>query len=193
MNKMVLDIPTRIETERLYLRCYEPRDGPWYYAMSQRNRTHLARYEADNAAMSLRSEEEAEALMRALVTDWVARRAFFLGAFDRTSGEFVAQIYIGPVNWGLPEFEIGYFVDRDHEGQGFVAEAVRASLRFLFESLGAHRVCAECDDTNLRSARVLERSGFVREGHFRENKRHPDGTISGTLHFGLLQSDISSW
>jgi ribosomal-protein-alanine N-acetyltransferase len=192
MNKMVLDIPTRIETERLYLRCYEPGDGPWYYAMSQRNRAHLARYEADNPARSLQSEEEAEALMGDLAADWAARLAFFLGAFDRAGGEFVAQIYIGPVNWGLPEFTIGYFVDRDHEGQGFVTEAVRESLRFIFERLGAHRVCAECDDTNLRSARVLERCGFVREGHFRENKRHPDGTISGTLHFGLLKSDGSS-
>jgi RimJ/RimL family protein N-acetyltransferase len=35
---MLLDIPARIETERLYLRCYQPGDGPWYYAMSQKNR-----------------------------------------------------------------------------------------------------------------------------------------------------------
>jgi ribosomal-protein-alanine N-acetyltransferase len=190
MSKTEADIPTRIEAERLYLRRYERGDGPWYYAMGLRNRDHLARYETDNPARSLHSEQEAEMLMHDLATDWDGRLAFFLGAFDRASDEFVAQIYIGPMNWALPEFAVGYFVDRGHEGQGFVAEAVRASLGFIFQYLGAHRVCAECDDTNLRSARVLERCGFVREGHFRENKRHPDGTISGTLHFGLLRSDI---
>ena len=41
MQKVLLEIPTRIETERLYLRCYEAGDGPWYYAMSQQNRSHL--------------------------------------------------------------------------------------------------------------------------------------------------------
>jgi ribosomal-protein-serine acetyltransferase len=192
MHRMLLDIPTRIETERLYLRCYLPGDGRWFYAMSQRNRAHLARYEAENVVMSVQSEEDAEALVRELAADWTARNCFFLGAFDRVTDEFVAQIYVGPVNWDLPEFTIGFFVDRDHEGHGFVTEAVTATLRLLFEHLGAHRVCGECDDTNVRSARVLERCGFLQEGHFRENKKHPDGTISGTLHFGLLGSEFDA-
>lgn len=189
MHKMLLDLPTRFETERLYLRPYQAGDGPWYYAMSQRNRPHLARYEAKNAAMSLRSEEDAEVLMRELAADWIARNCFFLGAFDRLSDEFVAQIYIGPVNWDLPEFMIGYFVDIDHEGPGFVSEAVQAMLPFLFVNLGAHRVSLHCSDTNVRSRRVAERCGFVLEGHIRENKLNPDGTFSGSLYFGLLKAE----
>jgi len=47
----------------------------------------------------------------------------------------------------------------------------------------------ECDDTNLRSIRVAERCGFVREAHFRENKRNPDGTITGTVVYGLLSRE----
>ena len=46
MHKMLLEIPTRIEAERLYLRCYEAGDGRWYYAMSQKNRLYRARYES---------------------------------------------------------------------------------------------------------------------------------------------------
>jgi ribosomal-protein-alanine N-acetyltransferase len=192
MHKMLLDFPTRFESNRLYLRPYQAGDGPWYYAMSQRNCTHLARYEAENPATSLRSEQEAEILMREFAADWTARSHFFLGAFEGTTDEFVAQIYIGPVNWDLPEFEIGFFVDRDHEGQGFVGEAVQASLRFLFEQLGAYRVRLHCDDTNLRSRRVAERCGFVLEGHIREDKKNPDGTFSGTLCYGLLKSEFES-
>jgi ribosomal-protein-alanine N-acetyltransferase len=189
MHKMPLHIPSRFETERLYLRPYQAGDGPWYFAMSQRNRPHLARYEASNTAMSLHSEEGTEALMREFAADWAARNCFFLGAFERASDEFVAQIYIGPVNWDLPEFIIGYFVDRDHEGQGFVTEAVRAMLGFLFVNLGAQRVSLHCSDTNVRSRRVAERCGFVLEGHIRENKRNPDDTVSGSLYFGLLKSE----
>src|SRR5271157_4680421 len=40
------DIPSRIETERLYLRCYAEGDGSWYYTMSLQNQAHLARYES---------------------------------------------------------------------------------------------------------------------------------------------------
>lgn len=47
MHKMLLELPTRIEARRVYLRKYEPGDGHWFYAMSQKNRTHLSQYEAE--------------------------------------------------------------------------------------------------------------------------------------------------
>ena len=50
----------------------------------------------------------------------------------------------------------------------------------------------ECDDSNDRSCRVAGRCGMVKEGHVRENKRGPDGTLSGTLHFGLLKREFKA-
>jgi aminoglycoside 6'-N-acetyltransferase len=190
MHKLLLDIPTCIETERLYLRSYQPGDGPWYCAMSQKNRSHLKRYESDNVAMGIKSEEDAEILMRDLAVDWIARNCFFLGAFDKRTDEFVAQIYVGPVNWELPEFQIGYFVDQEHEGQGYITEAVKATFNFVFTYLNAYRIQLKCDDTNVRSLRVAERCGMVKEGHIRENKRNSDGVYSGTLYYGLLRHEF---
>ena len=102
----------------------------------------------------------------------------------------MAQISIGVVTWDLPEFENGHFADVEHEGQGYVTEAVEAALHFIFVHLGAHRVRLECNDNNSRSWRVAERCGMVREGYFRQNKKQADGTISGTLHYGLLRSEF---
>jgi ribosomal-protein-alanine N-acetyltransferase len=192
VHTMLSDIPTRLEAERIYLRCYQAGDGPWYYAMSRRNRTHLARYEAENVAMSIESEQDAEVLVQELAAEWRARNCFFMGAFDRETDEFVAQVYIGPVSWEVPEFTIGFFVDKDREGQGYVTEAARAAMGFIFEHLRAQRVRLECDDTNERSRRVAERCGMVREGHIRENKRHADGTLSGTVYYGLLRREFEA-
>ena len=190
MHKLLLDLPDRLETDRLYLRSYQRGDGAWYYTMSQKNRAHLAQFEADNVAMTIKTKEDAEIVVRDLAADWVARNCFFMGAFNKNTNEFVAQIYIGVVNWNLPEFEIGYFVDRDHEGQGLMTEAVKAALKFIFGYLGAHPVRLECDETNERSIHVAERCGMTREGHIRENKKRADGTFSGTLRFGILQSEF---
>ena len=189
---MAAQIPTRIETERLYLRGYHAGDGPWYYAMSQRNKSHLARYESGNALMTIKAEEEAEMVVCDFAACWAAGDAFFLGVFRRDTQLFVAQIYIGVVNRALPEFELGFFADVEHQRQGYVTEAAKAALRFAFEHLGAHRVRLKCDDTNVASRRVAERCGMVREGHIRENKRNADGSISGTLHYGLLRSEFVS-
>ena len=116
MNESRLDLPTQIETERLYLRPYRAGDGRSYCAMSQRNRAHLTRYESDNEAMAILSEEEAEAVVRELAADWAAQNCFFLAAFDRQSNEFVAQIYVGPLNREQGEFQIGYFFLLQHPG-----------------------------------------------------------------------------
>lgn len=185
----VPELSARSETARLTLRPYQTDDAGWYCAMSLRNRAHLARFEAGNATMSIATAADAEGILAGFRASWTQGRAFFLGAFERESGAFAAQIYVGVVNRDLPEFEVGFFVDMDHEGQGYVSEAVRGVRPFLFESLGAHRIRLECDDTNERSARVAERCGFVREGHIRQNHPWPDGTITGTLHYGLLQSE----
>jgi ribosomal-protein-serine acetyltransferase len=187
---MLLEIPMCFETERLILRCYEPGDGAWYFSMSQRNREHLLPFEAQNPALSIHSEADAEILVRELIAQWVGRKSFFLGAFDKTTREFVAQIYVGPVNWELPEFEMGFFVDKDQEGQGYITEAATSTVNFVFEHLKAWRIRMECDDTNERSIKVAERCGFVREGHIRQNKKNPDGTFSGTLIYGLLRSEF---
>jgi ribosomal-protein-alanine N-acetyltransferase len=191
MQPALPDIPSRMETERLYLRCYAEGDGRWYYPMSQQNRTHLSRYESDNPVMGIRSEREAEEVVRSFALQWAERRNFFLGAFDRMNDEFVAQVHVGLVSRELPEFQIGYFVDKAHEGHGYVSEAVRAALLFVFRHLNASRVRLECDDTNVRSMRVAERCGMVQEAHLRQNKKNHDGSLSGTMIYGLLRSEFA--
>jgi [ribosomal protein S5]-alanine N-acetyltransferase len=191
MHKLLLNLPTRIETKRLYLRPYQAGDGPWYYLMSQKNKPHLAQYEAENAVMRISNEEDAEITMRDFAIAWAARNAFFMGVFQQVTCIFVAQIYIGVVNWDLPEFDLGYFVEAEHEGQGYVTEAAKAALDFIFTHLRAARVRLECDDTNSRSYSIAERCGMTREGHLRENKRNTDGSISGTLFYGLLRREFN--
>lgn len=191
MPRALPDIPSRIETERLYLRPYAEGDGRWYFPMSQKNLTHLSRYESENPVMAIRSEREAEDLVRSFAVQWAERRNFFLGAFDRMNDEFVAQVYVGLVSGELPEYQIGYFVDKAHEGHGYVTEAVKAALLFVFRHLTASRVRLECDDTNVRSMRVAERCGMVREAHLRQNKKNREGTLSGTMIYGLLKSEFA--
>jgi RimJ/RimL family protein N-acetyltransferase len=186
---MLFEFPTPFESERLCLRSYRPGDGKWYYAMSLKNRGHLRQYEAENVAANIASEEAAEVLVQELAEAWAAQHCFFIGAFEKNSGEFVAQIYVGPVDWNLPEFQIGYFADVEHEGHGFVTEGVKATLTILFDKLNAHRVRLECDETNVRSIRVAERCRMTREGYLRENRHNSDGTYSGSYIYGLLKSE----
>jgi RimJ/RimL family protein N-acetyltransferase len=189
MHKMLLEIPARFDTKRLFLRPYQAGDGVWYFPMCQRNKPHLIQFETDNPIHYVNDETDAEVLVRQYAADWMARNHIFLGVFDKNSNDFVGQIYIGVVNWDLPEFEVGYFVDINHEGQGYISEAVQGTLGFIFKYFQALRVRLECDERNQRSLRVAERCGFVKEGHIRQNKRREGGLLSGTLYFGMLRTE----
>jgi ribosomal-protein-alanine N-acetyltransferase len=63
---------------------------------------------------------------------------------------------------------MGYQVARRHEGRGLMFETVSATLEFAFRELRLHRVMANYRPENVRSARLLERLGFVREGFARD-------------------------
>ena len=181
---------TRFEAERVYLRSYQAGDGPWLYDVSLKNRIHLARYESDNLLMSIESEEKAEEYARELFEDWLKGECFFIPVFKKENDEFVAQIYVGPTNKDLAEYIVGFIADVEHQRQGYVTEALQSALDFIFNDLQAHRIFLECDDTNQRSWEVAERCGFIKEGHLRENKRHPGSPISGTYIYGMLRQDF---
>jgi RimJ/RimL family protein N-acetyltransferase len=183
----IQDIP--LITERLILRPYVVDDAAQYYQVALRNRVHLARFEAENSLMQINSTADAEKVIRGFAEMWQSGRAYFLGAFLPETGEFAAQIYIGASNLSLPEYELGFIADCEHERRGYVTEAARAALAFIFTHLHAHRVRLECDDTNLRSSLVAERLGMPLEGHLHQNHPHPDGSITGTFLYGLLKSE----
>ena len=65
--------------------------------------------------------------------------------------------------------EIGFTVAWEHQGQGYATEAVNRLLDYLFGDLGKHRVIAVTDARNTPAARLLERVGMRREGHFVED------------------------
>ncbi len=174
------------------MRAYKLGDGPLYYAASVRNREHLSEFESDNVLMQLKNEDHAEVVINNLKAAWVAGDHFFIGIFEKATGEWVGQVYVEPTNRELPEFAIGYVADTKYEGKGYITEAIKAVLAVLFEDLGAHRVKADCNENNMRSWRLLERCGFTREGHLRENKKNADGSFHGDYLYGLLRREYVS-
>src|SRR5471032_2961039 len=60
--------------------------------------------------------------------------------------------------------EVGYWIGREYWGRGIMVEAVRAATHFAFAELDLTRVFALPFASSVRSARVLEKAGYVREG-----------------------------
>lgn len=187
-------LPVRWETERLILRAYQEGDASWYYAMSVRNRDHLQQYESGNVVMSLTSEQHTRETLSELADYWEKGICYFVGAFDKSSHEFVAQVYVGPFSTTPTDFIIGYIAECQHEGRGYVSEAVSSTVERIFSDLLADQARIHCNETNIRSRRVAERCGFQLERIFPEERPGPDGrlTMCNTAVYIKLPSDRSS-
>jgi len=65
--------------------------------------------------------------------------------------------------------EIGYWLGEAYWGRGIMTEALRAVTAFAFRAYGLERIYAAVFEWNPASMRVLEKSGYVREGVLRRS------------------------
>ena len=151
-----------LETARLRLRRFTDADMPAFLAY--RNDPEIARYQSWESI----SEREA----RAFITDQMDLQpgtpgswfqfAIALKTTDALIGDCALHVRDDDPRQG----EIGYTLARTNQGQGYGAEAIRATLAYAFETLSLHRVTATVDCRNAPSFRLLERVGMRREGQF---------------------------
>ncbi|GAA4612335.1 GNAT family N-acetyltransferase [Saccharopolyspora hordei] len=98
----------------------------------------------------------------------MARRGQALPFSITVDGEFAGQLTIGNIVRGaLRSGWIGYWVAEQLAGGGVATAAVALAVDHCFGPVGLHRLEATVRPENQPSVRVLEKSGFRREGLFK--------------------------
>ena len=69
--------------------------------------------------------------------------------------------------------EIGYAIGQKHWNKGYVTEAFKAMIDFMFD-IGVHKVVASHIVENLSSKRVIEKCGLVYEGRRKDDIYYHD-------------------
>lgn len=175
-------MPTRLETERLTLRCPQPGDGPAVHAAQTESLDELRRWMP--WAQSAPQVDEAEAYCRRMQARFILREDLVWLAFERApggaEGRFVAAVGLHRMDWAVRRFEIGYWRRSGCGGRGYVTELTTALARLAFDRLDARRVELRMDDSNAASWKVAERCGFTLEALLRGDGLTPAGDIRST-------------
>ena len=109
--------------------------------------------------------------------------------FRHTSAELVGGLSLSNVRRGVAQTaSVGYWVGAPHAGNGYMTDAVKAIMPYVFVTLGLHRLEAACLPHNAPSSRVLEKCGFKREGMARRYLKI-NGIWQNHDLFALLQDD----
>ncbi len=103
------------------------------------------------------------------------------------TGELLGGVTLRQLDATRHSIEIGYWLFAQARGRGVATRAVRRLLQWLFAN-GVYRVEAIVRIGNAPSERVLERSGFIREGVKRRYLLHDGTRVDSTL-FSRLADD----
>ena len=166
MTEPAIQVPA-FDTARLRLRCLVIEDAP--AAHQAYGDPEAMRYWDTPPSIDL--EETERRLLRSLSVDpqWHGTWA----VLARRDGQIPDDQFIGMVNYHARQpwnrrLALGWILIPSFQGLGYMREAVGAVLGHCFTTLNTHRVEAEIEPENVRSARLAQRLGFKREGLLRD-------------------------
>lgn len=172
-----------LSAERVVLRWLQPEDAPV-----------LFRIYSDAEALKywssppMTSQAQAEGLIESIGRSFEEGTLFEWGVVQRAGGRLIGTVTLASIDRKNKRAEIGFMLDRAMWRQGFMSEALGATLDYAFGPMDLARMEADVDPANEASLRLLERLGFQREGYLRERWR-VGGGVQDTVLLGLLRRD----
>jgi len=182
-NPILTDLPAEFVGERVLIRPYRTGDGAALWEAVEESREHIMPWLPWGDTH--KSPEDSEAFARRNEGRWILREDLSLSIWDRSTGRFLGGIGLHRIDWGVPSFEIGYWLRKSAEGHGYMTEAVWLVCCMTFDILKANRVFIRCATRNQRSAAVPPRLGFEHEGTLVNSLRDARGGLCDMMMFAM--------
>lgn len=158
-----------ITSKRLILRIGIQEDIPQILKYFNENKAYLTPF-YPNWVESFFTEEYWQYNLENSFLEFIHDQSLKLFIFLRRN----PQEIIGVINFnnfvrGSAHFcYVGYSLAQAEQGKGYMTEALKVAIQYLFHELNFHRVMANYMPHNQRSGNVLKRLGFVVEGYARD-------------------------
>jgi [ribosomal protein S5]-alanine N-acetyltransferase len=157
-----------VKGQRVYLRAPAMADHAEWASLREQSRDFLTPWEPIWPADDLTRAAFRRRLKR-YAEDQRTDQAYAFLIFRDEDHALVGGITLANLRRGVAQAgSIGYWVGESYARQGYMSAALRALIPFAFDSLRLHRLEAACIPSNAASIRLLEKSGFTREGYARE-------------------------
>ncbi|WP_019156027.1 GNAT family N-acetyltransferase [Robertmurraya massiliosenegalensis] len=153
----------QIETSRLRLRELNVQDATrLYHYLSKKNVVEHYDIEA------LTSYQEAVDIIENLFFRYQSRRQIRWGITLKGEEELIGTCGFHSLDEQHLKVEIGYDLDSEYWGKGYMTEAVGKVVEYGFNEMELNRIEAFYFPLNYASKRVLEKNGFIEEGLLRK-------------------------
>ncbi len=185
INDAVFNKFPNIETENLILESFTINDAEELFKIRSDNR--VTKYlDRDNH----KTVEESKTMIQSILQSYMDKAGINWIIRKKASHEVAG--YIG--YWNLirenVRAEIGYVLKPEFWGKGYMSEALLKVLEYGFNELKLHSILGNVNPQNKRSIKILEKFGFIKEAHFREDFLYNGKYLDSEI-YCLLETDFS--
>lgn len=160
----LLDRFPELKTPRLLLREVSEPDTATVFQLYSDER--IMRY---RGAAVFTSEQQAHELIRTWAVRLTEKSGIRWGIVLKENNRLIGTAGFHSFTKEHFRGEIGYELSPGHWNNGLMTEALREITGWGLRELGLHSIEANIAPENHASKRVLEKLGFTKEAHFREN------------------------
>jgi ribosomal-protein-alanine N-acetyltransferase len=166
--RSVGDPEPSIRGRNVFLRAPQTADHAQWASLREESRDFLTPWEPIWPADDLTRTAFRRRLKR-YAEDQRTDQAYAFLIFRAEDEALVGGVTLANLRRGVAQAgSIGYWVGARFARQGFMTAAMQALIPFAYDSLRLHRLEAACIPGNAASIRLLEKTGFSREGYARE-------------------------
>lgn len=154
-----------VKSKRLILRIADPYEAEKAAKFYERNQERFADTRMKYADDFFTERHWAKQLQQMQIDFEEDRSACFFLVDPSDSSKFVGSInFSNFVRGAFQACYLGYSVDTEYEGKGYMTECVADGITFVFNDLNLHRIMANYIPENARSEKLLLKLGFEKEG-----------------------------
>ena len=178
-----------LETERLRLSVLRRSEAPRVTEYFRKNRdfhkkfaqTHTDDYFTVSMQKKYLAYDYNSFLEGSLVPLWICLKE---------TGEIIGRVsFFNFAFGGMMSCACGYHLDKDHTGKGYMTEALKGAIAFVFDEYKMHRIEAFILPENEPSLNLVKRIGFHYEGE-RISYMHINGRYRDHEAFYMLEEDV---
>ncbi len=176
-------VPT-LETERLILRMWERKDAQ-----------QLFDYAKDpDVGPNAGWKPHATVGESRMIIETLFRVNETWAIVEKETGTVIGSIGFEPDKYrpDIKSREMGYSLAKSRWGRGYMTEAAGRLIQYAFEQLKLEILMIRTSETNLRSQRVIEKSGFTYEGTLRRAYRMYDGNLREVRCYSMLKEEYKN-
>lgn len=184
INDAVFNQFPRIETANLALENFTIQDAKELFKIRSDDR--VTKYlDRDNH----KTIEESETMVREIIHSYENKIGINWILREKVSSEAVGYIGFWRLIRESARAEIGYALKPEYWGKGYMSEVFPTIIKFGFNEFGLHSIMGNVNPQNESSIKVLERFGFKKEAHFREDYLYKGKYLDSAI-YCLLETDF---